>query len=152
MKTVTILFGEMGCGKTYCGSRYAEKHGLKFFDGDTVVTARMMNKILHFKPITPAMLQEYMEILAQAIADRMVDCDHLMVAQALYLDENRKFLQTFLQSLGFEVKFWWVKVSFWRNIKNLLTRERGWKWVFYWLFNKSFFQKPSHYYEKFTNI
>lgn len=142
----------MGCGKTYCGSSYAKRHGFKFFDGDTVVTARMMNKVANFKPITRDIIEEYMDVLSNAIADQMADCDHLVVSQALYSNEDRETLKTFLECLGFQVRMWWVQVSLWRNVQNLLTRKDGWKWVLYWLFNKPFFQRPTHEHNVFPNI
>jgi gluconate kinase len=152
MKYVYILFGEMGCGKTYCGSKYAERHGFKFFDGDTVVTAAMLNKVVNFKPIPLDVLEEYMDVLFNAIADQMKDCDYLVVSQALYRNSDREELQKFLESLGYTVRMWWVRVPLWRNIQNLLTRENGWKWVLYWLINKPFFQKPKHEHQVFYNI
>ncbi len=152
MKTVYILFGEMGCGKTYCGSRYAKKHGFKFFDGDSVVTPKMLDKVAHFKPLTRELVEEYMDVLSDAIADQMSECDCLVVSQALYSDEDRKSLKLFLESLGYRVRMWWVQVRLWRNVQNLLTRQDGWKWVLYWLFNKPFFQKPTHEHDIFPNI
>lgn len=142
----------MGCGKTYCGSQYAERHDFKFFDGDSVVTPRMLEKVSKFKPITRDILEEYMDVLADSIADQMVNCDHLVVSQALYGNEDRQSLKVFLECLGYRVRMWWVQVPLWRNVQNLLTRKDGWKWVFYWLFNKPFFQKPTHEHQVFYNI
>ncbi len=152
MKTVYIFFGEMGCGKTYCGSRYAERHGIKFFDGDSVITPRMLEKVSRFKPITRDILEEYLDILFEAIAKQMENCDHLVVSQALYADNDRKDLKIFLECLGYKVRMWWVRVPLWRNVRNLLTRQDGWKWVLYWLFNKPWFQKPTHEHDIFPNI
>src|SRR5258706_12629861 len=140
MKTVYILFGEMGCGKTYCGSRYAEKHDFKFFDGDSVITPRMLERVSTFRSISEDILEEYMDVLADAIADQMVDNDHLVVSQALYRNKDRESLKIFLECLGYRVRMWWVQVPLWRNFDNLLTPNGGWKWVFYWLLNKPLFQ------------
>ena len=152
MKTVYILFGEMGCGKTYCGSRYAKEYGFQFFEGDSVIPSRMLERVSQFKPITRDMIEEYMDVLSEAIAKRMETCDHLIVSQALYMDLDRKDLKVFLECLGYEVRMWWVKVPLWRNMQNLLTRTNGWKWVLYWLINKPFFQKPSHAHEVIHNM
>ena len=152
MKTVYILFGEMGCGKTYCGKNYAERHDFKFFDGDSVITPKMMEKVAKFKPLTRDMIEEYMDVLSDAIADQMGRCDHLVVSQALYSDEDRWLLKSFLESLGYQVRMWWVKCKWHRNIDNLLTRDKGWKWVLYWLFNKPWFEKPTHEYQIFHNM
>lgn len=152
MKTVYIFFGEMGSGKSYCGSRYAEKHGFKFFEGDSVVTPRMLERVRKFKSISEEILEEYMDVLADAIADQMDDCDNLVVSQALYRDEDRKSMITFLQCLGYQVEMWWVQIKWHRNIQNLLTRPSGWKWALYWLINKPFFQRPTHPHQLFYNI
>src|SRR5579885_382992 len=152
MKTVTIFFGEMGCGKTYCASRYAERHGFHFFEGDSVVTPRMLERVQKFKPLTRDIVEEYVDVLSNAIADQMNDCDNLVVSQALYLNEDRVSIKLFLESMGYEVRMWWVKVPLWRNFQNLLTRTSPWKWVCYWLINKPFFQKPNHPHQPYYNI
>lgn len=152
MKTIYILFGEMGCGKTYQGSRYAERHEFKFFDGDSVITPAMLERVSEFKPIPEDVLAEYMDVLFNAIADQMQTCDHLVVSQALYRNADREELKKFLESFGYKVRMWWVQCKWHRNIANLLTRENGWKWVFYWLINKPFFQKPKHEHQVFYNV
>lgn len=152
MKTVYIFFGEMGCGKSYLGSRFAERHSFKFFEGDSVVPPRMMERVTKFKSITEDMLEEYMDVLADAVADEMNTCDNLVVSQALYRDEDRKSLKIFFECLGYRVKMYWVQSRWHRNIQNLLTRQDGWKWVLYWLLNKPFFQKPTHECQIWRNI
>lgn len=152
MKTIYIFFGEMGCGKSYCGERYAKKHGFKFFEGDSVVTPRMMDKVVKFKPITRDLIEEYLDVLFEEIARQAETCENLVVAQALYTDEDRKDLKIFLECLGYKVKMWWVKVPLMQNVRGLMTRKDGWKWVLYWLFNKPFFQKPAHDHEILYNI
>lgn len=152
MKTVYIFFGEMGSGKSHCGQRFAKSHDFKFFEGDSVVTPRMLDRISKFKSISEDILEEYMDVLADAIADQMDDCDTLVVSQALYRDEDRKSMITFLQCLGYQVEMWWVVTRWHRNIQNLLTRQNGWKWALYWLINKPFFQKPTHPHRLFYNI
>lgn len=157
MKKITIFFGEMGCGKSYCGSRYAQKLGMDFFEGDSVVTPAMMERVSKFQPLTKEMVEEYIGVLSDCIADKMVeselrfDFEGLVVSQALYRDEHRRSLTSFLEALGYQVRWRWVKVSAWRNMKNLLTRPNGWKWVYYWMLNKPFFQKPSHEHYVFDN-
>jgi len=155
MKKITIFFGEMGCGKTYCGSNYAKRHGFEFFEGDSVVTPRMIEKVSKFKPLTRDIIEEYIDILCNAIADKaekMTDSPVLIVSQALYINEDRESVKIFLESLGYEVRFWLVKVPLWRNIQNLLSRKDGWKWVYYWLINKPFFQNPKHDHQVYPNL
>lgn len=152
MKTVYIFFGEMGSGKSYCGERYAERHEFKFFEGDSVVTPRMMERVKKFRSISEDILEEYMDVLADSIADQMVDCDHLVVSQALYRNKDRESLKLFLECLGYQVRMWWVQTPWHRNLQGLLGRPNGWKWALYWLINKPFFQKPTHDHQIFPNI
>jgi gluconate kinase len=151
-KTVYVLFGEMGCGKTYQGSAYAKRHDFKYFDGDSVITPRMLEKVSRFAPIPNDVLCEYMAVLFTAIDDQTQGCDQLVVSQALYRNKDRECLRLFLESNGYQVRMWWVQCKWHRNIQNLLTRPHGWKWVWYWLINKPFFQKPTHQHSVFYNV
>lgn len=152
MKTVYIFFGEMGCGKTYQGSRFAERHNFKFFEGDSVITPRMLEKVSRFAPIPEDVLEEYMDVFFNAIVDNMNTCDNLVVSQALYRDKDREELRVFLESFGYKVVMYWVVCKWHRNIENLFTREKPWRWFFYWLINKPFFQKPKHEHQVWRNI
>lgn len=148
MKTIVILFGEMGAGKNYHGERLSRMTGFTFFDGDTVISPEMAKKISNFQPLPREMIESYVTHLANEIADRGEDesVRGLIVAQALYMNDDRLYLQYFLRCLGFNVKFYWIKTPFWRNLKQIFSRKNGFRWVFYWLMNKPFFQKPTHKY------
>jgi gluconate kinase len=146
MKEITILFGEMGGGKNYWGEIIANTMNVPFFDGDDVVTPEMLERVKGFKSLTREMIIRYVNGLANVIADKAEQSNGLVVAQALYLDEDRLFLQKFLQCLGYRVRFIWIKTSFWRNLKQIYSRKSGLRWVFYWLMNKPFFQPPTHHY------
>jgi hypothetical protein len=74
----------------------------------------------------------------------------IVVAQALYLDEDRKWIEWFFTQLGYSVKFVWVKPPFLRNLKQIYSRPKGLRWVLYWLMNKPWFQKPTHEYERLS--
>lgn len=148
MKEVTILFGEMGGGKNYHGERLSFILNLPFFDGDEVVTSEMLEKVTKFKPLTREMIINYVNVLANAIADR-AEPNGLIVAQALYFDEDRLFLQKFLSCLGYKVKFIWIKTPFWRNLKQIYSRKNGLRWSIFWLLNKPYFQKPTHEHDIF---
>lgn len=148
MKTIVFLFGEMGGGKTYHGQRLAAMTQFTFFEGDSIVPPAMAEKVQNFKPLPREMIREYVTLLANKVADLAMqdDVKGLLVSQALYLNEDRKFLDFFLRCLGYNVKWYWVKTPFWRNLKQILTRKNGWRWAIYWLMNKPFFQKPTHPY------
>jgi gluconate kinase len=147
MKNIVILFGEMGCGKNYWGERFAQDLGYQFFDGDTAATPEMVERVVKFKPITREMIIRFVNHLAEEIADRAEKTTGLVVAQALYFDEDRKFLKLFLSSLGYNVVFKWIRPSFWRNLKQIYSRKNGLKWALYLILNKPFFQKPTHEYD-----
>lgn len=141
MKTVYILFGEMGGGKNYHGEKFSFHWGMEFLDGDTLVPEEMMERVAAFKPLSPEIVEDYVtNHLAPAILNR----SSVIVAQALYMDKHRLFLRDFLTTHGYEVIFYWVKPKFWNNLKQIYSRPKGLKWVLYWLMNKPFFQKPTH--------
>lgn len=151
MKKVIILFGEMGSGKNYWGDLLSKQTGYEFFDGDGVIPHKMAAKIAKFQSLTRDMIEDYMDVLSNTLVDKMDHCQNLIVAQALYCDADRKALALFLSSLGYQVEFFWIRPSFWQNAKQLLTRPNGWQWVRYWLFNKPWFQKPTHQYLKVSH-
>lgn len=154
MKKVIVYFGEMGCGKSYVADRTSSEYGYDFLEGDSFVTPAMLERVKKFQPIPQHVLEEYMDVLFDGIAaavDQLGDGGVLLVSQALYRNADRDDLKVFLESQGHEVVFMWVKTTWQQNIENLLTRKDGWKWVWYWLINKPFFQKPSHPYVLIEN-
>jgi gluconate kinase len=141
MKTVIIIVGQMGCGKTYWGKLVAKQANHEFFDGDDVLTSAMREKVSHFRPLTKAMVDDYVRNhLAPAIVQRAGD-DYLVVAQALYRKEHRDFLEKYLKENGCCVHYWYLWTPFWRNLKQLWSRPKGFRWVLYWLMNRPFFQE-----------
>lgn len=148
MQNIVILFGEMGSGKNYHGEKIAKEYGYTFFDGDTVVPSEMLEKVSKFEPLTREMVKDYVSNLASEIIVEAKTSNGLVVAQALYFDEDRKFLNTLLTAHGYKVEFRWVRTPFWRNLKQIYSRNNGLRWVIYWLTNKPFFQKPTHKYNE----
>lgn len=150
-KKIKILFGEMGAGKNYWGEALARGLGVEFFDGDTVVPPLMMEKVSKFKPIQKEVIVDYIfyyllpEIVRRAERSQNLTTG-LVVAQALYDNEDRRDLSSCLEANGFEVEYYWIKTSFWKNIKQIFSRKKGLRWVIYWLLNKPFFNKPTHNY------
>jgi gluconate kinase len=148
MKKILILFGEMGAGKNYWGEKLANNLGYDFFDGDTVVTVEMQNKVSQFKPIARGIIVDYLFALSGAIIDKAVSCkEGLVVSQALYNDQDRILLKEALEfNPDNKVVFYWVQPTFTSNLKHIFSREKGFRWVLYWLMNKPWFQKPTHDY------
>lgn len=145
-KKVMILFGEMGAGKNYHGERLAKAEGLTFFDGDTCLSGRMVERVRKFKSIPRNILLDYIDnFLTPEIIERTHTSENgVVVAQALYLDNDRQAVALTLENQGFEVEFYWVKTPRRRNIKQLYSRSNGARWVMYYLQNTIFFQKPTH--------
>ena len=150
--TILILFGEMGCGKTYRGKKLAEQYGYTFVEGDSFLSRSMEERVSKFKPLTKDMVERFVRTyLYHGIMGEIWQAEKdgkkgIVVAQALYLDHLRLFLKTRLEQAGHQVDFVKIEPTFWRNLKQLWSRERGLRWIFYWLLNKPFFQKPSHSY------
>lgn len=142
MKEIIFLFGEMGCGKNYWGEILSNKHGYAFLDGDTLATPEMIARVSKFKSLTKELIEAFVDNMAIEISERMSDVTGMVVAQALYMKEDRDFLKLMLGALGYKVSFVWVKVPFLQNMVQIYSRPRGFLWVLYWLFNKPFFQKP----------
>jgi len=148
MKRIMIVFGEMGAGKNYWGEKLAKTFNLEFFDGDTVAPPELMERVSTFKPLPRSMLSNYIhETLTPEILKRAAASERgIVVAQALYLNIDRNILLKYLRSFSFDVGFYWVQTSVWRNIRQLLTRKNGGRWVAYYLMNKPWFEKPNHQY------
>ena len=142
---VFILFGEMGCGKTYIGKRLAIQTKSRFWDGDEAITPEMLERVSQFKPLTLDIIERYVAVLGDSIVQIAKESDtNLIVSQALYLDKHRKNLASKIENFGCEIEFCWVKCGNISNIMHLWSRPQKMQWIWYWLINKPFFQKPSH--------
>lgn len=140
---VVILFGEMGAGKNYHGSRIAAERKLSFLDGDTVMPPEMAERVKAFKPLSGPMLAEFIHHhLLMAIIDKARGTRGVVVAQALYRRFNRSRLESQLGLMGYDPEFIHIKVPFMQNLRQLWSRPKGHLWVAYWLMNKPFFQHP----------
>lgn len=138
--TVIVLYGEMGAGKNYQGSKLAEALDLPFLDGDTALSPELATNVKSFKPLAPAQLEHFVHRdLFKAIL-KSASPNGIVVGQALYLREMRDRLIARLRGLGFAVEARRIKVPFWQNLRQLWSRPRGIRWVLYWLLNKPFFQ------------
>lgn len=146
MKTVILLFGEMGAGKSYWGKQIAaERANIKFIEGDLYVPVEMSERIARMLPPTKDQIEELIRDLLGAVDEYLEIYDGVVVSQALYRNLHREFMIDYWLGKGYEVHPIWVKVGFWQNLRQLWKRERGGlKWVLYWLMNKPFFEKPTH--------
>ena len=146
---IVLFFGEMGAGKTYWAKEYQTEHPqLWFIEGDELVPVDMQAYVKKFKLPTKDMVERLVLRIANLPALTPVDsqCKGFVICQALYRNGHREFLLNHWKRLGYNVQAVWIRVPFWQNIRQLLKRPQGWKWLAYWLLNKPFFQKPSHPY------
>lgn len=146
-KYITIIFGEMGAGKSFWGKRCAmERPGATLFEGDDVVSSEMLERVSKFKPLTREIVSSYVrDVLVNEIVRRAEKAEReLVVAQALYSNADREFLLRHLTRLGYRVNFDYVKAPIKRNVMQLFTRENGCRWALYHIMNKPYFEKPTH--------
>lgn len=142
----------MGGGKSHWGKILADIYSAEFFEGDSVIPQPMLDKVNNFRPVPRDMILDYLVVLISEIDRRAsYSSNGLVVSQALYLDEDRLRLYANLRNRGYVVEFVWIKVPFFKNLRQIYSRKNGLRWVFYWLMNKPFFQKPTHYYNKIPN-
>ena len=144
MKNVFILFGEMGSGKNFWGERLAKLNNYVFYDGDLAAPPEMIEKVINFQPLTREIIASFTQALTKKVLEQADQHPGLVVAQALYFDQDRIQLRHVLEKHGYHVRFYWVHTGFWRNLKQIFSRPRGWKWVIYWLLNKPYFEVPTH--------
>jgi gluconate kinase len=136
----------MGVGKNYVGERLAESLECKFLDGDIFVPKKMANKVARFSPLSQEDIDNYItEHLIPGIEKHLQPQSQsqpqqdLVVAQALYRKEHRDQIQ---RHFGQEenCKFILITAPLLTNLKRLLKRDKGFRWVVYALLNRPFFQ------------
>lgn len=141
-KEITILYGEMGSGKSYRAKMFAESFDMEFLEGDSLATPELIARVSEFRFLSRAVLDDFVHralfegiVVAAEKSER-----NLMVAQALYSRASRDRLQLQLEERGYKVYFHCVRTPIWRNFRQILTRPRGWRWALYWIMSKPFFQ------------
>jgi gluconate kinase len=144
MNKVFFFFGEMGSGKSYTASRYAAKTPNAFYlEGDNYLPDYLLEKINKFEPISLDDLNDYVHhYLTPAIVEASKNNNLVCVAQAIYLNHHRKYIDSILKSYGLYVLWIYVKTPFISNLLNLMNRPNWFKWIMFFLKNKPFFQKP----------
>ena len=101
MKHIIILFGEMGCGKNYWGEQIARERGYIFFDGDHAAPPAMVEKVTRFQLLSREQILQFVKELCIIVIEKAASAESgLVVAQALYFDEDRKFMAQTLINHG----------------------------------------------------
>lgn len=150
MGHVLILFGEMGSGKSFRAQRLSERANARgaevvYIEGDAYMPNDMYDAVKAFGKVTEGMRHELTNNLIEAIHANLKGKAwgaQVVVSQALYFEVDRRWMQLRLSELGHVVEWRWVRVGWVRNMRQLLKRKNGLKWVAYWLLSKPFFQAP----------
>jgi gluconate kinase len=145
MKTLVILVGEMGSGKSYWGREFATLMDFKFIEGDDYLPPTMREAVDRFGRVTEdmkGMLLNGLRIVLHRELMQVRPHGGVVLSQALYNEADRQFLTRHFKAAGYTVDVYWVKPGFWRNLKQLWRRPRGLRWVLYWLMSKPWFEKP----------
>ena len=145
MSVVHIFFGEMGSGKSFQAKRFAQHEFMPRLEGDDLCSAEMVDLVSQFKPLSYSLVAELVDRLIMRMGELCETDDALVVSQALYFNDDRLRVSRELEALGHSVVWHWVRPGFFTNMKRLFGRPRGLRWIAYWLLNKPFFDRPTHY-------
>lgn len=147
-KTIHLVYGEMGAGKSYKGRWLAQQLGADFIEGDDLMPDDMRARVDSFLPPTFEQIDEllYRLFTAAEASPRA----NVVVAQALYNAKHRSMLIRWWQKMGYEVLVYRAEAGFWRNLKQLWRREKGLRWVLFWLASKPWFQPDTG--DKFDKV
>lgn len=151
-KSVVIVFGEMGAGKSYVGKRLADDLGFEFVEGDDLLPGYVKETVERFGAMTDTAIDDICSNIYEHVAMRLrFPIKGVVVSQALYKEKHRKELVDAFKKCGYSVAVTWVRAGFWTNLKRLWSRPKGLRWVLYWLASKPFFEKPKMSHEAYNN-
>lgn len=66
---------------------------------------------------------------------------NVVVSQALYNANHRSMLVRWWQKMGHVVLVYRAHSGFWRNLRQLWRRDKGLRWVLFWLASKPWFER-----------
>lgn len=137
---LTILYGEMGIGKTTVGKALAKHLDVDFFDGDDLLPQNLLDKIKKNIPLTTSEVEEY---VIKYITPFLKGERNLVFAQALYRRKHRQYIQKELLLAKIPHVFVQIKYDkFWNHIKQLWSRPHGFRWILMAMISKAWFEGP----------
>lgn len=148
MKTVYFFFGEMGAGKSFCAQRFAQKIDAHFVEGDLLLPKKLQQKCKRLAVLTREEVRSFVDGLPQQlveVAASMTTDKPLVVAQALYNNQDRLDLAQAMREKGWDPIFVHIRVPLLRNIRQLWSRRNGLRWILVYLMCKRWFEQPTHY-------
>lgn len=141
---ITILFGEVGIGKSYLAQNLSKETGIKFVEGDDFIPKNLLNKMKRGRPLSTNDVDEFViDSLIPGIKEEYKKSSALIVSQALYLKRHRDLINATFGSKN--VRFVWLPVnSIITQLSRLKNRVRGWWWILNALISKPWFEKPGY--------
>lgn len=137
---ITIFYGEMGTGKSYCAAKFAQSSNKKFIEGDDLFcfNFELEDKVKNGIPLSKKEVTFFVnEKLIPTLWDFFVDDIDVVVAQALYSAKDRRQIK---KHFGRHVKFIRVWVPTRQQLKQIYNRNKSYLWIANALVSKLFFQ------------
>ena len=141
---LTVLFGEIGIGKSTLGKKLSKKTGIKFVDGVEFLPDNLDRQLSSGIPLTKNDVDEFViENLIPGIQKEYRKNGTLIVAQDLYLKRHRDLINA---TFGIKnVRFVWLPVhSIRTQISRLKNRTKSWLWILNAILSKYWFEKPKY--------
>lgn len=88
-----LFYGLAGSGKTHIGQQVAQHTGRFFYDADTDISDAMKQALAEQRPFTDAMRDEFFPRLAGRIRQLQAQHGALVIAQGVYKQRHRAYLQ-----------------------------------------------------------
>ena len=89
MKSLIVIFGFPGVGKTYIGEILRDIYGYYLHDGDIDIPKDMKERIDHARPLTVDMRDEFFQKLLEHIQDLAAVHERLVVTQTFIKEKYR---------------------------------------------------------------
>lgn len=137
---ITIIFGEMGSGKTFAGLQLSKQTGEHYFDGDDWLPTDLYNKINKGGLITKSEADRFIKtnfISGLEATKQVMRGTNFIISQALYNEAHRQFIAD-----HYDCEFILIKTPFFQHIRQLFSRPNKWRWIFNMLVSKPWFNRP----------
>lgn len=141
---LTVLFGEVGIGKSTLGKKLSKDTGVKFIEGDDFLPKNLDRQLAKGIPLTATDVDEFViDNLIPGIQKEYSKSGTLIVAQALYFKKHRDLINA---TFGVKnVRFVWLPVAnILTQIGRLKNRTRSLFWVINAILSKFWFEKPKN--------
>lgn len=137
---IYILYGEMGCGKSYWGRKLAFALSCDFVEGDSLLPHYLKDKVDNSKLLTKEEVQEfYTNVVSPYLFNLRLHSERekkdFVFSQALYSRKGRMLIKA---RLGNQVRFIRVHAPLLRHLSQL--KSRNLRWIFNALVSRPWFQ------------